>query len=62
MWLEVTGLFFLIFVPVFIWRGMWPIHAQYAHGPEHMKFLAYLGLTLVFLYLGVSSFWRAHKR
>ncbi len=60
--LEVTGLFFLIFVPVFIWRGLWPIRSDYAHGPEHMKFLAYIGLTLLFLYLGVSSFWRAHKR
>jgi hypothetical protein len=60
--LEVTGVFFLIFVPVFIWRGLWPIRSDYAHGPEHMKFLAYIGLTLLFLYLGVSSFWRAHKR
>lgn len=62
VWLEVTGLFFLIFVPVFIGRGMWPIRADYAHGPAHMRFLAYAGLTLVFLYLGVSSFWRARKR
>jgi hypothetical protein len=60
--LEVTGLFFLIFVPVFISRGLWPIRADYAHGPQHMKFLAYVGLTLLFLYLGVSSFWRARKR
>lgn len=60
--LEVTGLFFLIFVPVFISRGLWPIRADWAHGPEHTKFLAYVGLTAVFLYLGISSFWRAHKK
>ncbi|MGA7858356.1 MAG: hypothetical protein WCA11_10545 [Terracidiphilus sp.] len=62
LWLEVTGLFFLIFVPVFVWRGMWPARASYLHGPEHLKFLVYTGLTLVFLYLGVSSFWRASKK
>jgi len=62
LWLEVSGVFFLIFVPVFISRGLWPIRASYAHGPDHWKFLAYVGLTLGFLYLGVSSFWRAHKR
>ena len=62
LWLEVSGVFFLIFVPVFVWRGMWPAHASYLHGPDHMKFLVYVGLALFFLYLGVSSFWRAHKK
>jgi hypothetical protein len=62
LWLEVSGVFFLIFVPVFISRGLWPMRASYLHGPDHWKFLAYVGLTLGFLYLGVSSFWRAHKR
>jgi hypothetical protein len=62
LWLEVTGLFFLIFVPVFVWRGMWPARASYWHGPDHVKFLVYTGLALVFLYLGVSSFWRASKK
>jgi hypothetical protein len=60
--LQVTGVFFLIFVPVFVWRGLWPIRADYASGPEHMKFLAYAALTLIFLYLGLSSFWRARKK
>jgi hypothetical protein len=62
LWLEVTGVFFLIFVPVFVWRGLWPTRASYLHGPEHIKFLAYVVLTVFFLYLGVSSFWRANKR
>jgi hypothetical protein len=62
LWLEVTGVFFLIFVPVFAWRGMWPARASALHGPEHLKFLVYTGLTLAFLYLGVSSFWRAGKK
>lgn len=62
IWLEVSGVFFLIFVPVFIWRGMWPARASYLHGPDHLRFLAFGGLTLVFLYLGVSSFWRAGRK
>ncbi len=62
IWLEVTGVFFLIFVPVFIWRGLWPARASYMHGPDHWRFLVFAGLTLVFLYLGVSSFWRAGRK
>ena len=62
LWLEVTGVFFLIFVPVFVWRGMWPARASALHGPEHWKFLVCTGLALVFLYLSVSSFWRAAKK
>jgi hypothetical protein len=62
LWLEVSGAFFLIFVPVFAWRGIWPARASYLHGPDHLGFLVFTGLALMFLYLGVSSFWRAHRR
>ena len=59
--LEVTGAFFFLFVILFGNR-MWLLRAQYAHGPDHSKFLVYAGLTLVFLYLSVSSFWRAKRK
>jgi hypothetical protein len=62
LWLEITGAFFLIFVPVFVWRGVWPARASYLHGPDHWRFLVFTGLALVFLYLGVSSFWRASRK
>ena len=62
IWLEVSGVIFLIFVPVFAWRGIWPARASHLHGPDHLRFLVFTGLTLMFLYLGVSSFWRAHRR
>ncbi len=62
LWLEVTGVFFLIFVPVFVLRGVWPARTSYAHGPAHWRFLVFTALALVFLYLGISSFWRAHRR
>lgn len=59
--LEVTGGFFLLFVLVF-GAMAWRLRTDYAHGPMHTKFLVAAGMTLVFLYLSVSSFWRANRR
>ena len=61
LWLEMAGAFFLIFAIVsasFLWKN----RASYAHGPEHREFLASAVMAAVFIYLGVSSFWRARKR
>jgi hypothetical protein len=59
--LEVTGVFFFLFVLVF-GNWAWKLRAQYAHGPEHMRFLVYAGMCMLFLYLSISSFWRARRR
>jgi hypothetical protein len=61
VFLEVVGVFFLLFAIGF-GNWAWRLRAQAVHGPEHAKFLAYAAMTLVFLYLGVSSFWRARRR
>jgi hypothetical protein len=61
LWLEMTGAFFLLFALLF-GRAMWRVRASYAYGPEHIQFLGYAAMTAVFLYLGVSSFWRARRR
>ncbi len=61
VFLEVAGGFFLLFVLVF-GIAVWRLRSDYAHGPEHAKFLVAAGMALVFLYLGVSSFWRANRR
>jgi hypothetical protein len=61
VWLEVTGVFFLLFVPVFA-QALWRMRNSYAHGPGHQKFLVSAAMTAVFLYLGLSSFWRARRR
>ncbi len=61
VFLEVTGAFFFLFVILF-GNWAWKLHANYAHGPDHSKFLVYAALTLVFLYLSLSSFWRAKRR
>jgi hypothetical protein len=38
------------------------MRTSYAHGPDHRTFLVTAGVVAVFLYLGVSSFWRARKK
>ena len=61
LFLEVTGVFFLLFVLVF-GNWAWRLHTQYLQGPEHTRFLVYAGMMLVFAYLAASSFWRARRR
>jgi hypothetical protein len=61
LFLEVAGLFFFIFVLVF-GQMIWRARASYLHGPDHEKFLVATGLMLLFLYLSVSSFWRARRK
>jgi len=57
VWLEVTGSFFLLFAAVFAlrlwqnWSAISGISRDFA-----------IGAAVVFLYLGVSSFWRARRR
>jgi hypothetical protein len=61
VWLEVTGVFFLLPVLVFA-PTLWRTRLSYAHGPDHRTFVASAVVVLVFLYLGVTSFYRARKR
>lgn len=61
LWLEVTGVFFLLPVIVFT-PNLWRMRASWAQGPDHKMFLITAGVVLVFLYLGVSSFWRARRK
>lgn len=61
VWLEVTGVFFLLFALVFgwyMWQG-WSTHVP----PGWNRSVAVSAVfMLLFLYLGVSSFWRASRR
>ncbi len=61
IWLEVAGVFFFLFVVVFT-RSLWMHRAGWSQGPDHGKFLGSAALLLVFLYLGVTSFWRAWRK
>jgi hypothetical protein len=57
VWLEVTGSFFLLFAAVFALR-LW----QNWSGISGISRYLAIGAAVVFLYLGVTSFWRAHHR
>ncbi len=61
LWLEVTGVFFLLPVVVFA-PVLWKTRLSWAHGPDHRTFLVTAAIVVVFLYLGVSSFWRARHK
>ena len=61
IWLEVVGVFFLLPVIVFT-PVIWRTRMSWFQGPDHRTFLASTIMVAVFLYLGVSSFWRAHRR
>jgi hypothetical protein len=61
LWLEVTGVFFLLPVVVFF-PTIWHTRASWAHGPDRRTFLVSSAVVLVFLYLGLSSFWRARRK
>ena len=61
LWLEVIGVFFLLPVLVF-GRAMWTIRSSWAQGPDHRAFLVSGGIVVVFLYLSVTSFWRARRK
>ena len=61
IWLEVVGAFF--FLPVLAFAPvMWRTRASWQQGPDHRTFLAAAVIIVIFLYLGVSSFWRAGRR
>jgi len=61
VWLEVTGCFFLL--PVFAFSPvLWRTRMSWAQGPDHRLFVSSAIVVTVFLYLGVTSFWRARNR
>jgi hypothetical protein len=59
--LEVVSVFFLLPVLVFA-PVLWRTRESWQHGADHRTFLASAVVIAVFLYLGVTSFWRARKR
>ena len=61
LWLEVTGVFF--FLPVLVFAPtMWRTRASFIHGPDHRTFISSTIVVLLFLYLAVTSFYRARRR
>ena len=61
LWLEVTGVLFLLPVIVFA-PALWRASVGYSHTGDHRTFWAAALVVALFLYLSVSSFWRARRR
>jgi hypothetical protein len=61
LWLEVTGAFFLLPAIVFA-PTLWKAGVGYAHTSDHRIFWTSALVVTVFVYLSVSSFWRARRR
>ena len=61
LWLEITGLFFLLFA-VFFAQHLWLLRANARSGPEHTHFWVYVGCAALFTWFAVSSFVKANRR
>jgi hypothetical protein len=62
LWLQITGLFFIVFALGFIGR-MPRAYGNYLAGRESAGHFGLLVvLTILFVWFGVTSFWRAHRR
>jgi hypothetical protein len=61
LWLEITGVFFLLPAVVFA-PTVWRTRTSWAHGPDHRLFIASTIVVVLFFYLGVTSFLRARRK
>ena len=61
LWLEVTGVFFLLFALVFA-TALFRTRPLHLHGPYDKTFVVSAVMMLVFLYLGVTSFLSARRK
>lgn len=61
LWLEVTGAFFFLPVLVFF-PVLWRTRSSWQQGPDHRTFVSAAVIIVIFLYLGITSFWRANRR
>jgi hypothetical protein len=62
LWLEVTGLFFLVLALVGGGAAVREYHRHTAGHGSTAKMLLASSFALVFGYFGVSSFWRSRKK
>ena len=61
IWLEVTGVFFFLFVVAFASMA-WRSHPATIYGPYGRTFIASVAVVVIFLYLSITSFVRARKK
>ena len=61
LWLEITGLFFLLFTVFFV-QSVYRTRASWHSGPDHLHLYLYVVLALGFAWFSFSSFLRAHRK
>jgi hypothetical protein len=61
LWLEITGLFFLLF-GIFFAQGVWRLRHAWHSGPSHTRLITYAVVALIFFYFAFSSFYRARRK
>jgi hypothetical protein len=62
LWLEVTGLFFLVFAAIGVVALVREYHAYSAGQVDRNEVVAAALFTVVFAYFGISSFWRSRRK
>jgi hypothetical protein len=61
LWLEITGLFFALFAAFFA-QNVYKFRHNYASGPEHVHFLVYTALAIIFAWFTITSFYKARQK
>jgi len=61
LWLEITGLFFVLFA-LFFGQNVYKFRYSYLSGPDHVHFLVYTVFTLLFAWFAFSSFYKARRK
>ncbi len=61
LWLEITGLFFALFA-LFFAQNVYKFRASWKSGPDHIHFLIYSALTILFAAFTASQFLKARMK
>jgi hypothetical protein len=61
LWLEITGLFFLLFA-AFFGQSVYKLRGDWKTGPGHTHFLIYSSLTLIFIWFSGFNFFKARQK
>jgi hypothetical protein len=61
LWLEITGLFFALFA-AFFGQNVYKFRANWKGGPDHIHFIVYSALTVLFAVFTISQFYRARQK
>jgi hypothetical protein len=62
LWLEITGLFFLIMALSFAGATVKEYEKYHAGGAGFSRIAITIGCTLTFAWFGLSSFWKARRK